>query len=321
MVVVMVRMGDSWLVIYLDRRRLRWRIMEVSVYRGLVELVEVSRRLLVSDKGIGDRSTALADAIQQRNGVPHQHRPDYVLLKCLQVLPFNLVVQGIVHCLKPLELLIIVCLLLTYSLIVGLVCPILLSSAHIELRHMQSTYLAVAVVVIAVLVRAEEKLDFVVEAVAEVRVLVSSSFLFGEVRELLLSQPSPLILLTLLQSRTLVSAPLLSPWRLRQSVDYEGLHLAALARQVAFRRRPVSHLHLVLRYVVSLRVEAESCQARTSNGQELIVPHVPAFVMDGEDGLPVDTLDDHPDFSCAPNIVRVPDVQLLADVNLVYLLL
>ena len=185
MMVVVMRVRDSWLVINLNRRRLRWRIVEMSMHRcRLMELVKVPGRLLLSDQGVGDRCTTLADTAQQWYGIPHQYGPDYVLLKGLQVLPFDLVIEGVIDSLNSMELLIFICLVIlsAYVLIVGLARPVLLlASVHIELRHMQSTYLSVAVVVITVLVRAEEKLDFVIEAVAEVRVLVPSSFLFGEV--------------------------------------------------------------------------------------------------------------------------------------------
>ena len=43
--------------------------------------------------------------------------------------------------------------------------------------------------------------------------------------------------------------------------------------------------------------------------------------MNGQYGLSLNTLDDHPDLANAPYVVCVSDVQLLSDINFVYFLL
>ena len=78
--------------------------------------------------------------------------------------------------------------------------------------------------------------------------------------------------------------------------------------------------HLVLWYVVSLGVEAESCDSGAAQRQELVVPLVPAFVVDGEERLLAYALDDHLDHTNAPNVPSVPDVNPISDLDVAHLL-
>lgn len=130
----------------------------------LVEMVNNVVGLLLADQSVGNVGAAMSNRIQHLNCISHEHRLNYALLQCLQILSLDLVIQCLINSHLSLHLVLFVCVFLANNILIErAAAAILLVPVSVHLSNMKSTYFSVSIAVVGVLERAQKVFDFVVQ--------------------------------------------------------------------------------------------------------------------------------------------------------------
>jgi hypothetical protein len=97
---------------------------------------------------------------------------------------------------------------------------------------------------------------------------------------------------------------------LRDPIDNESLHLTFVALLP----------HLVFGYIIPTGVKSKPSNPWTTERQELIIPHIPPFVVDSDDRITIDAFDDHFDSSDTPDVIGVSNIDIISNFDLFNLL-
>lgn len=140
-------------------------------------------------------------------------------------------------------------------------------------------------------------------------VFVPSSFFFSHICQISIWWLFD-VLLQLNFLLVLLTCIVLSPATLLDSIYYKSLHLVFVLRVI---RSTWKLFHLILWDIISFCIKSKFCDSWTVNWKKFVIPSVPTFIMDCQNGLLVDTVDDHSNNSDAPDIICISDIKPLTN--------